>query len=102
MYQNFSCTEACVCKMKTTALCIFAVLLSSLLVEGMVPNKPCPGSGCKERTLKKFRDKGRAENLEMLRKNIRRRLEEAQRERQYRRGICLQARELGCKVDQMK
>ena len=37
IYLNFSCTEACVSKMKTTALCVFALFLSSMLVEGVIP-----------------------------------------------------------------
>ena len=46
IYQSFSCTEACVSKMKTIALCIFALFLSSLLVEGVVKVGPCPETGC--------------------------------------------------------
>ena len=50
MYQNFSFTEACVSEMKTTALCVFALFLSSMLVEveGMAHNPPCYKAGaCK-------------------------------------------------------
>ena len=36
MYQNFSFTEACVSEMKTTALCVFALFLSSMLVDGII------------------------------------------------------------------
>ena len=41
IHQNFSFTEACVSEMKTTALCVFALFLSSMLVEGLMPNPPC-------------------------------------------------------------
>ncbi|CAH3038491.1 unnamed protein product [Pocillopora meandrina] len=54
------------------------------------------------RTPKKFRDEEEAGNLEMMKMNIRRRLEEAKREQQYRREICLQARELRCGMEQKK
>ena len=50
IYQNFSCTEACVSKMKTTALCVFALFLSSMLVEGGVVNPECTKKNkCKEK-----------------------------------------------------
>ena len=41
IYQKFSCTEDYFSKMKTTALCVFALFLSSMLVEGSIPNPPC-------------------------------------------------------------
>ena len=41
IHQNFSFTEACVSEMKTTALCVFALFLSSMLVEGGMPNPHC-------------------------------------------------------------
>ena len=45
---NFSCTEACGSEMKTTALCVFALFLSSMLVEGGMVNFKCLQSGnCK-------------------------------------------------------
>ncbi|CAH3038487.1 unnamed protein product [Pocillopora meandrina] len=91
--------------MKTTALCVFALFLSSMLVEGGIVVTHCTKPDCKrekERTLKKFRDKGEAGNLEMMKMNIRRRLEEAKREQQYRREICLRARELRCGMEQKK
>ena len=48
MYQNFSFTEACVSEMKTTALCVFALFLSSMLVEGAMPIPHCRTRGaCK-------------------------------------------------------
>ena len=45
IYQKFSCTEACVSKMKTTALCVLALFLSPMLVEGSAINYPCHGRG---------------------------------------------------------
>ena len=49
IYLNFSCTEACVSKMKTTALCVFALFLSSMLVEGGMANVKCLQRGnCKK------------------------------------------------------
>ena len=48
IYMNFSCTEACGSKMKTTALCVFALFLSSMLVEGGMVNYKClPSGNCK-------------------------------------------------------
>ncbi|RMX58260.1 hypothetical protein pdam_00000088 [Pocillopora damicornis] len=47
-------------------------------------------------------DNGEAGNLEMMKMNIRRRLEEAKREQQYRREICSRARELRCGMEQKK
>ncbi|XP_027056472.1 uncharacterized protein LOC113683429 [Pocillopora damicornis] len=106
LQMNFSCTEACGSKMKTTALCVFALFLSSMLVEGVTVNYKClPSGNCKRakgRTPKKFRDKEEAGNLEMMKMDIRRRLEEPKREQQYRREICLQARELRCGMEQKK
>ena len=45
IHQNFSFTEACVSEMKTTALCVFALFLSSMLVEGIILNPLCIAPG---------------------------------------------------------
>ncbi|CAH3038501.1 unnamed protein product [Pocillopora meandrina] len=130
MYQNFSFTETFVSEMKTTALCVFALFLSLMLVEGIVVNRPCfapghcngkekkpkksPTEKPKKSPTEKVGDKGEAGNFEMMKMNIRRRLEEvitiqiveleeeAKREQQYRREICLRARELRCGMEQKK
>ncbi|RMX58255.1 hypothetical protein pdam_00000087 [Pocillopora damicornis] len=147
MYQNFSFTEACVSEMKTTALCVFALFLSSMLVDGIIYNRPCSSRGAcngneekpkksptekpkksptekvgdkgeagnfemmkmnirrrleEEEPTEKFRDEEGVRNLEMMKMNIRRRLEEAKREQHYRREICLRARELRCGMEQKK
>ncbi|CAH3038495.1 unnamed protein product [Pocillopora meandrina] len=92
--------------MKTTALCVFALFLSSMLVEGLISNSHCTErnncDGKKEEPTEKFRDEEGVRNLEMMKMNIRRRLEEAKREQHYRREICLRARELRCGMEQKK
>ena len=45
IYLNFSYTEAYISKMKTTALCVFALFLSPMLVECSIHNLPCLASG---------------------------------------------------------
>ncbi|CAH3038507.1 unnamed protein product [Pocillopora meandrina] len=70
--------------MKTTALCVFALFLSSMLVEGSILNNLCIAPGdCdgkkdkpKKSSTENVGDNGEAGNLEMMKMNIRRRLEE--------------------------
>ncbi|KAJ7370924.1 hypothetical protein OS493_028999 [Desmophyllum pertusum] len=73
--------------MKTALSCILLLLLSSLLVEGFVPFN----SG-----KRKMRDQDVDRNVELTSHNNGKRVMQEQRDSQYKRILCLYAREVDC------